>query len=388
MLLSGCIAAPPGSSPPTTDTSGEDLSAPDAAVDAAEMPTDGGQPSPDAASDLSGRDTGADLAEDAGSPRYRIPITVPSGTVSETLVDFPLLLDLEHDHLAEVQPQPDDIAFVDANGDNLPRDIEAYQRSAGRLRVWVLAPPLQPDADTTIYLITEDRQNNTVHVWDDYAAVWHLQRADRMDAFSDRSPHRNHAFGVGGAETANGKIGDAVLFDGDRYLEVGDDDSLEPQQFTISLWANLTIPGDDVATLISKPYGEAFWDSYQIFVSAESIVNTWIVRDETEFYDGMHAIAPDTWVHIAYTYDGTMMTQYVDGAAHQVQVEGSAVSYDDHDLLIGADVDDGGIIGRFTGQLDEVRIATEPFSAARIQAERQNQDDPGAFYSVDDAQPY
>jgi hypothetical protein len=64
------------------------------------------------------------------------------------------------------------------------------------------------------------------------------------------------------------------------------------------------------------------------------------------------------------------------------------VSYYDHDLLIGADVDDGGIIGRFTGQLDEVRIATEPFSAARIQAERQNQDDPGAFYSVDDAQPY
>jgi hypothetical protein len=80
-------------------------------------------------------------------------------------------------------------------------------------------------------------------------------------------------------------------------------------------------------------------------------------------------ITPTVWHHLAVWWDATSKTKriYVDGVLNS----GNApvdFAFDDDDVTIGADVDNGGTFAAYVGRLDDVRVYDHPLDASELAA--------------------
>jgi hypothetical protein len=84
----------------------------------------------------------------------------------------------------------------------------------------------------------------------------------------------------------------------------------------------------------------------------------------------VYAWAPSlgTWYHIAYTFDGNTHRLFVNGAEAAKGANDRAPSYDNHDLLIGADVERGRVSIFFDGKLDEIGLFSRALTPGEIEA--------------------
>jgi hypothetical protein len=73
-----------------------------------------------------------------------------------------------------------------------------------------------------------------------------------------------------------------------------------------------------------------------------------------------------TWVHIAGTWDGTTKRLYIDGVLARSGT--SQISYDTHDLYLGADENNGSLALPFDGVLDDLRVYSRALSLQEIAA--------------------
>jgi hypothetical protein len=81
---------------------------------------------------------------------------------------------------------------------------------------------------------------------------------------------------------------------------------------------------------------------------------------------GTAALAPNTWTHLAATYDGAMLKLYVDGALVASQAQTGALTPSTNALSIGGD----SLYGQyFTGRIDEVRVYNTALTLAQIQTD-------------------
>lgn len=79
-------------------------------------------------------------------------------------------------------------------------------------------------------------------------------------------------------------------------------------------------------------------------------------------------VAPTTWTHVAWQYDGTDKVVYVNGV-ESVRAAGNNITDPSLNVLIGAHTRDGNAgngFQSFNGQLDEVRIYDDVLTAAEI----------------------
>lgn len=79
-------------------------------------------------------------------------------------------------------------------------------------------------------------------------------------------------------------------------------------------------------------------------------------------------VAPTTWTHVAWQYDGTDKVVYVNGV-ESVRAAGNNITDPALNVLIGAHTRDGNAgngFQSFNGQLDEVRIYDDVLTAAEI----------------------
>src|SRR5262245_43796922 len=107
--------------------------------------------------------------------------------------------------------------------------------------------------------------------------------------------------------------------------------------------------------------------SYSLYASdTSSKPSGWIRRSADVGATGRSAIALNTWVHLATTYDGTRLLTYVNGAqVASTSVTGSIVT-STQPLRIGGNA----IWGEFfSGKIDELRIYNRALTAAQIQTD-------------------
>jgi len=78
--------------------------------------------------------------------------------------------------------------------------------------------------------------------------------------------------------------------------------------------------------------------------------------------------APDTWHHVAMTYDGTALSLYVNGALAGSTPGAGAVNPTWLPLAMGA-AGDG--TGHFQGQIDEMRLHSRALAAEEVLAQAQ-----------------
>ena len=96
------------------------------------------------------------ILEGSGTPLtdYRKKITINHSLVIDTLVDYPLLVNLgsDGDLAARAQNDGDDIFFSDLVGNKLNHEIEYFDGANGELVAWVKIPYLSSSIDTEIYM--------------------------------------------------------------------------------------------------------------------------------------------------------------------------------------------------------------------------------------------
>ncbi len=78
------------------------------------------------------------------------------------------------------------------------------------------------------------------------------------------------------------------------------------------------------------------------------------------------SLTPDTWVHVAATYDGTTLRTFVNGVQVASKATTGAIVTSTSPLRIGGDSSWGEY---FTGTIDEVRVYNIARTAAQIQSD-------------------
>jgi hypothetical protein len=165
-------------------------------------------------------------------------------------------------------------------------------------------------------------------------------------------------------------FGSALSFAGDDFVTVPDDDSLEPQNLTVSLWFRAKASPGEFKYLIAKGADNCVASSYALQTRYHGGLEFVLWNGSQQFFSGI-APASDVyngkWHNAAGTWDGRTAKLYIDGKL----VPGGSVGDQqiDYDGPAG-----GGTIGGyhgscdllFTGDIDEIHIWSQALPIAEI----------------------
>ena len=307
---------------------------------------------------------------------------------SETLTNFPLAVTFPSS--SKLSGPASSLRILDASGQSLPVEVETWNPS-GTSVVWVRIPRLSGNA--SLVATWRNGQNDDgiawprSHVWDgDYRRVYHFG-----DVLADSSAAGDDLVTVGSAVAGEGRVGGGVSFAASGAALAGG----EPRAFndfsggfTFSLWARLDAGGSQrIAAFGASSY--AFAVNYGTNgVDAVSLgLDGFYVTPKSGTEGGFNATPgvdalveksaiarPDAdWHQYAWTSDGRWLSTYRDG---------SLVASVYFPLSLGSGIPEtrsmtasfgGPAALRYSGELDEVRVAGKPRSAAWIAAAYANQ---------------
>jgi hypothetical protein len=325
-----------------------------------------------------------------------IPITIDSSKVSGTsdLVDFPVLISLTNISLKSTancgyvqSTNGYDIIFSDAaQTTRLDHEIEKYDSASGEFVAWVRIPTLSVENDTTIYVhfghsgVCGSPENPT-GVWDsNYTGVWHL---DDQSNIEDSTSYNNDGTPYN-VNDDTGKIGGGQDFDGNDYITVADNSSLNVTSgLTMEAWVNLNACNNQ--KLVGKT-NSTHTRGYVLGIAADCTVypEIWDSGGTSYAWNGYGtALSASQWGHVATTWTtGGNMIGYVNGS--QVR----SISAGSNPIGTGAETAAIGVApwdknSYWTnGLIDEVRISKVARTDGWIKTSYNNQSDPASFYSV------
>jgi hypothetical protein len=125
----------------------------------------------------------------------------------------------------------------------------------------------------------------------------------------------------GGASFTSGKVGQAFSFDGiNGTVIVPDSTSLRlTTEFTIEAWINPRSTNDGDQAIVSKVGNANGNNGYQLYLSYENFLCAQFNSPGQDWpgnmiaYANSSAIVPNAWHHVAWTYDRSTMTLYLNG---------------------------------------------------------------------------
>lgn len=165
-----------------------------------------------------------------------------------------------------------------------------------------------------------------------------------------------------------GAVGMAAHFDGtSQWGQLAHDPGLETLDgLSVAVWIAMdTVTAENWQAAVAKPIGADYWNSWEVGV--ETNADLWGGIHDGTMGAWCTATWPDvdTWHHVAMTWNGAQIELYLDGELTQVTA-GTTIAFDDHPLMIGADIDLETLAVFLAGSLDELRVYDHPLSAAEI----------------------
>ncbi|MDG6223231.1 MAG: DUF2341 domain-containing protein [Candidatus Bathyarchaeota archaeon] len=327
----------------------------------------------------------------------RKTITIDPFHVSEDQTNFPVLVDiLDSDLIGAVQPDGDDIVFVDYGGTKLSHEIESFDSATGQLTAWVNLPFVSSSDYTNFFMYYNNpgavNQQDSAGVWDaSYKLVLHLSEegSDCLDSTS--SAHVGSVFGVV-AQGAQGVIGGAYAFDGDSgYVQFPHSDTFAgyAEAFTASFWLNLddTTRRQTILNKFDNFAGDMAWFvDYQNHATYGQVLSFFGSADGSNFnyYYAPFIPSVGTWYHVAVVWESnTVPVFYVNGEQIPTILDttiSSIFNNEDVPLEIGRCIYNS---GRYLdGSLDEIRISNPARSASYILTSFNNQMYPALFSQI------
>jgi len=159
--------------------------------------------------------------------------------------------------------------------------------------------------------------------------------------------------------------------DGD-CVGLGDDPRFNPgaDDFSISVWINMSSYGDDWANVIIGKRGEGGlgWQLRRLADTHRISFTTRGGGDEDGWGDGGQDISLNEWHHVAAVRDGTEKCLYIDGQREAVSGIEDYINDCDHNVYIGtrANADNTPEEAFFNGMIDDVRIYNKALTDAEI----------------------
>ena len=181
----------------------------------------------------------------------------------------------------------------------------------------------------------------------------------------DASGQGNHGTRSGNSRITQGRFGKALSFDGlNDWVTVNDAASLDlTTGMTVEAWVYPTESMTGWRTLLTK---ESPPDRASYYLHANSDTDqpaTGVFIGDYQDVRGGPWLWPDTWVHLAGTYDGTTQRLYVNGTEVANRAQSGPIEVSGGVLRIGGN----SILGElFKGRIDEIRVYNRALSAAEI----------------------
>lgn len=177
----------------------------------------------------------------------------------------------------------------------------------------------------------------------------------------------NHGAISGGPAFASGKVGQAFSFNGiNQFVTVPDSANMQPIAFTIEGWVNFSSLSRG-AIVASKYDGN--WHGWLLQSLEDGNFQFQIARSanvQKAASGSVGPIAPNTWVHVAGTYDGTNITLYINGSVAGTAVFSGGYTPTSAPMTIGkASWYNGDFL---PGKIDELKFFNRALSASEIVA--------------------
>jgi hypothetical protein len=353
----------------------------------------------------------------AGSDTWssRVPITIASTSVAETLTDFPVYVDLSTlgpDFFSEVRADGGDIRVTTADGaTEVPREVVAVNTGAGTGELHFKAPTLSSTTDNTFYIYygnatAEDypvyHVNGANNVWTNgYVFVSH----DGAGTDSTSNDVQSTAFGTISLGGATGQLGSATQFNGSNArlsLDYSYNRTDDLNNLTAQAWVRVPAAGGDWAIL---DFDRSEYFTFAVGVPAPNTTNgegprlgffTTDSSGQDDMWSTDATIRSDTWRYVAMTFDSLATNDkkiYLDGSLES-QTDGHTAGLGGTDLRYGV-VGDGSESDEYAsadnadynnyyyeGYIDELRYSEVTRSTNWIATEYTNQYTPASFYAT------
>ena len=168
------------------------------------------------------------------------------------------------------------------------------------------------------------------------------------------------------SQWVEGKVGGAIAFDGQNYIEVPHADAIGAEVtegLTVMAWFNSNVPLE--ASGASNRMLEKGNNYFFLQGVRPGGMNFLVKHSGANFTAGIEeSLEAETWYHIAGVFDGAMAKTYINGELKgSVEVPGP-IDDSQQPLRIGSD--DSGVF--FDGLMDQVLIWKRPLSPAEIRA--------------------
>ena len=320
----------------------------------------------------------------SSSWKYRKAITIDHSKVISSLSSFPVLIDVTDANLANNLRTGGGIAFTDANGNQIPFEIELYDNTTGHLVAWVNVPYLSSSIDTRIYLYYDNsvaaNQQNSALVWDsNFVMVQHLK--ENSSTRYDSTVNVNNGTAYGGIKKSiTGKIDGTDEFDGvDDYITM-------PSSTSLNISGPFTIEGWFRSNRGLKQEANAWYGGTNKYGAYELGWQGWsdgwtisIYSRGTRFYvDSRNVYMPQgEWHYVVGQYDGQYLRIFFDGLLTISKYVGP-VNIDNNKNAL--------TIGRYgqswNGTIDEVRISNVARTPDWILTSCNNQKNPSTFCAI------
>ena len=311
----------------------------------------------------------------SAAPQKAVDITVSGYTGASPLANFPVLVRISPELIsgfayADCAAGGADIAFEDAQGNALDREIDTWDTS-GESLVWVRIPSL---ANNMVITMTYKDLSVTAQpacqtdgsVWSaaGYAGVWHMN--ENSGTQTDRTGNGLTATTDSGVTyaLADGPVGTAISKSGSMrtadFFASGHDYTVPTTRYTVSgwyWWPNYT------AAANANPLQKGVWGQDGWYLQHKTANTPVCERLFVVYKASVSSIftVPNcnkNWNHLTVTYDGTYLKVYVNGASspalsHKITFNQGSYPF---------------IIGNTAGYADETRVLRSVASPEWISA--------------------
>lgn len=196
----------------------------------------------------------------------------------------------------------------------------------------------------------------------------------------DRSGNSNHGQIINGTRS-EGKYGQALALTGsdDSHVSIPGSTSLNSftDQLTVVAWVFPNVLPDEFNVVVSRQVGTLLHpDQFYLGFGPEdgNMHYKWHLGTvdgasllEGDIYEGTPE--DNRWIHMAGTYDGSIMRLYIDGVEIGTQSLNGNIRVDDNPVTIGGEENGPTpqvVDGEFEGLIDEVRIYVRALDATEI----------------------
>ncbi|QEF96415.1 Cadherin domain protein [Stieleria maiorica] len=303
----------------------------------------------------------------------RQTLTFDNSGQTEALTDFPVLVVLNSGNIDYAKTQDDgaDLRFFDSDGTALAYEIEEWNES-GDSYVWVRVPQIDASSSSdgiTMYYgnASATAGQDPTAVWNgDYTLVHHLQ--ETSGTHLDSTSNGLSAVNTGSDQNATGLVSGANNLDGNDYLTVAHDASLDVGgEITVSALIYANAGGMSGWDLVLNKGTTGSNQTYFFGLNGDEV--SFGLRNGADWPDVESAVnlTTETWYAIAATFNDATdeVKLYVDGVEVATGTITQSMVNNTDDLTIG-----NSQYGEyFDGIIDEVRIYNTVQSADWIAAQ-------------------